>query len=95
MANTLKKKDLDRMTIEELEALAQDLDAEKVEVMERKRMVADALSEKVLEDQALRRLETMSDEEKRVLLQHLKVDGIKSKAKVGTPGGSDEEDDEE
>jgi Spy/CpxP family protein refolding chaperone len=88
MAQKLKVKDLQKLTIEELEALSQDLDAQKQEIIEQKRMVAGVLSDKVNEDAALARLATMSDGEKRALLQHLQVEGIESTAEVGTPGSN-------
>lgn len=88
----MKVKDLAKLSIEELEELNQKYDEEMQALRQEKKVVADVLSEKVLEDQALRRLETMSDEEKRVLLQHVQAEGIKSSEKVGTPGEEDEGD---
>lgn len=83
-------KELAALSMEELEARAQELDEQYAEIRDEKRAVQDALGQKVIEEQALARLETMSDPERAVLLQHLQTEGIKPKSKVGTPGGDEE-----
>lgn len=84
--STGTKKDLAKMSIEDLEERAQALDEEYAAIRDEKQLVQEILSEKVIEQQALARLETMSDAEKAVLVQHIKAEGIKSEEKVGTPG---------
>ncbi len=70
-------------TVEELQAMKQELDT-RIEVLyAQKREIAAAENTKLVEDAARRRLETMSDEEKATLVQIIQAEGIHSQENLG------------
>ena len=83
----MPKKDIDAMSLEELEALNQELMAEKESIRERQREVAAAMDARQAEADASRLMESMSEPQKAALAQVVKAEGIKPASKVGTPGG--------
>jgi hypothetical protein len=80
------KRDLEKMSVEELEAESFRLDAEGQKIREQKRAVQDVLGAKNEANEAARKFENMSEPERRALLQHIKGRSIKSAEDVGSPG---------
>ena len=77
---------LEELTTEELTDLRLVLQEEVGEVREIQADVAQIINQRLTQEAAERKLATMSDPEKRALLQTLKAKGIESEEAVGTPG---------
>lgn len=77
----------EKMTIAELTKENQLLMNEKIKIKAEQRKLNIVLEEKISEDEAKKKVESMSDPDKKAMTQVLSnVGGIKSEEKVGKPG---------
>lgn len=79
-------KNYEKMSIAELEAVVNDFDRDITALRDEKRIVARALDRKLVMDEALRKLQTMSDDERAALAQMLNPAGVASQEQVGFIG---------
>lgn len=86
----MTKKAYEDMTIEELEGELHRLGEERATIRGEAKQVHVALDGKMAERDAERLAATLSDDQKRALLQKIGAEGIASEEAVGTPGAVSE-----
>lgn len=74
------------MTLEELEAVAEDLRAKRESLKSELKQVVVVIDRRLAEVAARKKLETMSDPERQALFQLLQGNGVESGEVMGTPG---------
>jgi len=80
------QKELQAMTIEELEAEIQDIGLKIDQLKTDRKMVARALEEKLNDQELRKKLETLTPADKLKMAQLLSAEGIETVSKVGIPG---------
>lgn len=82
----MAKKDLESKSIEELEAIIQDITDRRIELRDEARDVQAVMNRKAAAAEAERLAANLSDDQKAALAQVIKAEGIKPTSAVGTPG---------